>query len=73
MERILCPVKRTQIHIIREKFSRDIINVAPANTPFIRVESVRGVGGSERALCGEQRIVPVSIGVETNPAAEFGT
>jgi hypothetical protein len=70
MKRILCAIKRSQIHIIRKVLSRDIINIRPANTPLIFIEDVARVCGCEICLCGEG-VVPVPVGVESDPAAKL--
>jgi hypothetical protein len=72
MKRILCTIKRSQIHIIRKVLSRDIINIRPANAPLIFIEDVARVCGRKICLCGEEGVVPVPVGVESDPAAELG-
>jgi hypothetical protein len=73
MERILGAEVRTQVNVICEKVTGDVIQITPSNAPFVRVEDVRCVSGSEVELCGDERVVPVPVFIQTDPVPELGT
>jgi len=73
MERILGAEVHTQVNIIREMMTRDVIQITPSDAPFVRVENVRCVGRGKVELCGDERVVPVPVFVQTDPATELGT
>lgn len=71
MECVLGAVEGGEVDVIRKVCARDVVDITPADAPFGRVEDVACVCGCEVALCGAERVVPIPVSVETNPAFEL--